>query len=77
MVNQQTFHLEQFLPVNSSAKLERLLSHHQHGYRKQLGCSTNILKLLEDVISDCEAGSDKNLSTFTYFLLVYSYLYIM
>ena len=62
MVDQLTAHLEKELPISADGWTRTsLLSHRQHGYRKQMSTQTNILQLLEDTLKDAEEGVDTGL----------------
>lgn len=62
MVNQLTAHLERPLSISEDGWTRTsLLSHIQHGYRKNMSTQTNILQLLEDTLKDAENGYDNGL----------------
>ena len=57
MVEQIYAHFERNLPVAARA-VKSLLSHRQHGYRKHLSCTTNILQLIDEILKDAEEGKE-------------------
>ena len=57
MVDEVKKHFENYINVGGEVH-RRLFSSRQHGYRRRLSCCTNILQLMDDILSDTMEGAE-------------------